>query len=218
MRLCARYFWHPRQVAWRNWNCETAPPPPTTTNHYTIMCVKDAEQVDQEEFESLDNNNNKKPGPLHCEVLRTQMEKWEKESPLMSSTARISPERSCPVRIPIPWSFFCTGFVSILYRFFLEDSFPWNWVLILFVSSCGWWLVMNFLFGSMVFVCFYFLFFIFLILQNGFLFMGTFRAVLLLFVLNTQISLGHLSESIWAYVGTILMFVALHYIKLSWFH
>ncbi|XP_062159672.1 probable protein phosphatase 2C 27 [Alnus glutinosa] len=60
------------------------------------MCVKDAEQIDQEEFEILDNNN-KKPGPLHCEALRTQMEKWEKESPLMSSTARISPERSCPL-------------------------------------------------------------------------------------------------------------------------
>jgi hypothetical protein len=74
-------------------------PLPTTLS--SIMCVKDAEQIDQEEFESLDNNN-KKPGPLHCEVLRTQMEKWEKESPLMSSTAQISPERPCPVRIPIP--------------------------------------------------------------------------------------------------------------------
>jgi hypothetical protein len=47
----------------------------------------------------MDNNNSKRPVPLHCELLRTQMENWEKESPLMSSTAPISPEISFPVRI-----------------------------------------------------------------------------------------------------------------------
>ncbi|XP_040997309.1 probable protein phosphatase 2C 27 isoform X1 [Juglans microcarpa x Juglans regia] len=47
------------------------------------MCVKDAEEVDQE-IESLDNNN-KRPGRLHCEVLHTQMEKWDKESSERSS-------------------------------------------------------------------------------------------------------------------------------------
>ncbi|XP_059454693.1 probable protein phosphatase 2C 27 [Corylus avellana] len=59
------------------------------------MCVKDGEQFDQE-FDSLENNN-KRPVPLHCELLRTQMENWEKESPLMTSTAPISPERSFPL-------------------------------------------------------------------------------------------------------------------------
>lgn len=60
------------------------------------MCVKDSEQLELDS-ESLDNNNNKRPGTLHCEVLHTQMEKWDKESPLMSSSGGTSPEGSFPL-------------------------------------------------------------------------------------------------------------------------
>lgn len=49
------------------------------------MCVNDAEQVGQE-IEDLDNSNSNCNWPLHCELLHTQEENWDTESPVMSSS------------------------------------------------------------------------------------------------------------------------------------
>ncbi|KAF2317155.1 hypothetical protein GH714_012323 [Hevea brasiliensis] len=62
------------------------------------MCVEDAEQVNQE-VESLGNTNiNKKQSwPLHCEVLHAQMDNWDKDSSLISSSDGISVCSSFPL-------------------------------------------------------------------------------------------------------------------------
>lgn len=67
--------------------------------------MKDAEQVG-EVGESLDdcssssdnNKSNNKQWPLHCEVLDTQMENWDEEPPVMSSTGTNFIPSSVPVR------------------------------------------------------------------------------------------------------------------------
>ena len=65
------------------------------------MCVKDSDQLVGQEIENLDDNNNHNnnmPQPLHYEVLHTQIEKCDEESPVMSSPDGINLERSFPVR------------------------------------------------------------------------------------------------------------------------
>ncbi|OIV97264.1 hypothetical protein TanjilG_10798 [Lupinus angustifolius] len=55
------------------------------------MCVQEAEQVAQE-IENMDNR--RRPSwPLHCELLHTQMENFDKTSSLRTSTV----ENSCPL-------------------------------------------------------------------------------------------------------------------------
>lgn len=83
--------------------------------------MKDAKKVGQEIENLDDNNNNKRLGPLHCEVLHTQMEKWDEESSLMSSTDRISPERSFPVRNSIPLPSSCTV-ILLNYEVFVSKN------------------------------------------------------------------------------------------------
>ena len=102
------------------------------------MCVPEAEQVGQE-IENMDNsnnssnnnnNNNKVTRPLHCEVLHTQIEKWDKESPLMSSTDQFCLESSFPLRFQFLYHLFLLGFFQIINIYiFFEDHFGWNWVL-----------------------------------------------------------------------------------------
>ncbi|EEF29880.1 probable protein phosphatase 2C 27 [Ricinus communis] len=65
------------------------------------MCVQDAEQVSQE-METLDNTNNntttkKQSWPLHCEVLHTHMENWDKGSSFINSSDGISVADSSPL-------------------------------------------------------------------------------------------------------------------------
>jgi len=100
------------------------------------MCVPEAEQVGQE-IENMDNNNNsssssssnnnnnnKVTRPLHCGVLHTQIEKWDKKSPLMSSTDQFCLESSFPLRFQFLYHLFLLGFFSnYKYIFFLEDHF-----------------------------------------------------------------------------------------------
>ena len=104
------------------------------------MCVPEAEQVGQE-IENMDNsnnssnnnnNNNKVTRPLHCEVLHTQIEKWDKESPLMSSTDQFCLESSFPLRFQFLYHLFLLGFfqiINIYIYIYFEDHFGWNWVL-----------------------------------------------------------------------------------------
>lgn len=83
------------------------------TRHHRLssptMCIQDAEEVNQELMDELrdsttsssssnDKNNNKKPWPLHCaQVLGTQMDNWDKESPSLSSRDRITVGNSFPL-------------------------------------------------------------------------------------------------------------------------
>ncbi|KAL5772737.1 hypothetical protein ACOSQ2_012661 [Xanthoceras sorbifolium] len=74
------------------------------------MCLQDVEQVGQEmEDLNIDNNNNnnnnnninnnsisnKDSWPLHCELLHTQMENWDKDSSLISSSNSFPLESIC---------------------------------------------------------------------------------------------------------------------------
>ncbi|KAI9125616.1 hypothetical protein K1719_003034 [Acacia pycnantha] len=49
------------------------------------MCVQDAEQVGEENIDMETRESRSKTWPLHCDVLRTQMENWEKGPPLTTS-------------------------------------------------------------------------------------------------------------------------------------
>lgn len=123
------------------------------------MCVPEAEQVGQE-IENMDNsnnsssnnnNNNKVTRPLHCEVLHTQIEKWDKESPLMSSTDQFCLESSFPLRFQFLYHLFLLGFFQIIniYIYILKTILVETGFCV-FVSSCDWWLMIDN--GFLVFV------------------------------------------------------------------
>lgn len=90
------------------------------------MCVEVTEQVSQE-MESLDNNNTtdkkQQPWPLHCELLHTQMENWDKDPTLISSSDGVSVANSFPVR----FQFFLTfnSVPSWVFFFFELCQFSW---------------------------------------------------------------------------------------------
>ncbi|XP_057988083.1 probable protein phosphatase 2C 27 isoform X4 [Hevea brasiliensis] len=97
------------------------------------MCVEDAEQVNQE-VESLGNTNiNKKQSwPLHCEVLHAQMDNWDKDSSLISSSDGISLESICEDRVTLERKQnLATNFIPVLRsgewsdiggRLYMEDT------------------------------------------------------------------------------------------------